>query len=161
MYFKIGVLKNFAMFTRKYLCWSLRPAALLKKRLQHRCSACEYCEIFENSFFYRTSPVTASELCVESTFFERHLKKMSKHLLGKDPPPRRNPPWRGEGATLTKRFQPVHQQEEFVGAMLLRLIRINWSSFKYTKSTSPRTLKVHYQGLGSILKFVVTLAFPS
>ena len=39
------VLKNFAKFTRKCLCWSLsfykvgglRPATLLKKRLQHRC----------------------------------------------------------------------------------------------------------------------------
>ena len=43
--FKTGVLKNYAIFTEKYLCWSLflnkvaglRPAILLKKRLQHRC----------------------------------------------------------------------------------------------------------------------------
>ena len=53
MSFKIGVLKNFAVFTRKFLCWSLfliklqarRPAFLLKKRHQ------QYCEIIENSFF--------------------------------------------------------------------------------------------------------------
>ena len=40
-----GVLKNFAKFTGKHLCWSLffnkvpslRSATLLKKRLQHRC----------------------------------------------------------------------------------------------------------------------------
>ena len=31
-------------------------------------------------------------------------------------PPRRNPPWRGEGAYLTKKFRPVRQQGEFVGA---------------------------------------------
>ena len=42
---KKGVLKNCAKFTGKHLCWSLffhkvaglRPAILLKKRLQHRC----------------------------------------------------------------------------------------------------------------------------
>ena len=41
---KKGVLKNFAKFTGKYLCWSLffnkveglRPATSLKKKLQHR-----------------------------------------------------------------------------------------------------------------------------
>ena len=44
MLFKIGVLKNFSIFTRKHLCWILfliklqawRPSFLLKKRLQHR-----------------------------------------------------------------------------------------------------------------------------
>ena len=36
-----------------------------------------------------------------------------------------NPPWRGEGAYLTKRFQPVHQQEELLGAMLIHLNRTN------------------------------------
>ena len=33
-----------------------------KKRLQHRCFSCEYCEIFKNSCFYRTSPLAASAL---------------------------------------------------------------------------------------------------
>ena len=32
---------------------------------------------------------------------------------------------RGEGARLTKRFQPAHQQEELVGVMQLRLSRTN------------------------------------
>ena len=40
-------------------------------------------------------------------------------------PPRWNPSWHGEGAYLTKTFQPVHQQEELVGAMLLRSMRTN------------------------------------
>ena len=38
-FFKIGTLKDFTIFTRKPLCWSLiliKPATLLK-RLQHRC----------------------------------------------------------------------------------------------------------------------------
>ena len=48
MFFEIGVLKNFALFTGKHLCWSLffnktagfRPATacnFIKKRLKHRC----------------------------------------------------------------------------------------------------------------------------
>ena len=39
MFFKIGVLENFAIFTGKYLCWSLLLIKLqvFKKRLQHRC----------------------------------------------------------------------------------------------------------------------------
>ena len=45
MFFKIGVLINFLIFKRKYLCWSLFliklqdwwSATLLKKRSQHRC----------------------------------------------------------------------------------------------------------------------------
>ena len=42
-------------------------------------------------------------------------------------PPRWNPPWRGEGAYLTKRLQPVYQQEQLFGAMLLRFSRTNKS----------------------------------
>ena len=48
---------------------------------------------------------------------------------------------------LTRRFQPVHQQKDLVGAMLLRSIRTNSS-------------QVFSQGLDSILNFVVTLALP-
>ena len=33
VFFKIGVLQNFATFTGKHLCWSL----IFKKRPQHRC----------------------------------------------------------------------------------------------------------------------------
>ena len=35
-----------------------------------------------------------------------------------------NPTLRGEGAHLAKRFQPVRQKEELVGATLLRLSRV-------------------------------------
>ena len=45
MFLRIAVLKNFAVLSRKHLCWSLflikllvwRPAFLLKQRFQHRC----------------------------------------------------------------------------------------------------------------------------
>ena len=45
MFFKIGVLKNFVIFTGKHVCWSpffnkvvgFRSATLLKKKLHYRC----------------------------------------------------------------------------------------------------------------------------
>ena len=64
MFFKIGVLKNFAIYTRKHLCWSLlfnkvaglRPAILIKKRLQHKCFLANI-----GKSFYRVTPVAASK----------------------------------------------------------------------------------------------------
>ena len=54
-----GVLKNFAKFTGKHLCQSiiinkgvgLRPAALLKKRLWHRCFPVNFAEFLRTPFF--------------------------------------------------------------------------------------------------------------
>ena len=50
-YVKKYVLKNFANFIRKHLCWSLFLIDFIKKRLQHRFFSCAYCEIFGNSYF--------------------------------------------------------------------------------------------------------------
>ena len=52
---KKAVLKNFALFTGKHLCWSLllRFATLLKR-------ACEYCEIFKNIYFEEHLRMAAS-----------------------------------------------------------------------------------------------------
>ena len=58
MFFKIGVLKNFAIFKRKHLCRSFflrklrawRHATLLK-RDSTQVFSCEYCEFFKNTFF--------------------------------------------------------------------------------------------------------------
>ena len=58
---KIGVLKNFTKFTGS-LCQSLffnkvaglMPAALLKKETLVEVFSSEICEIFKNTFFYRT-----------------------------------------------------------------------------------------------------------
>ena len=47
MFFKKGVLRNFAKLTEKHLC-------------QRPVFSCEFCEISKNTFFYRTHPVTAS-----------------------------------------------------------------------------------------------------
>ena len=68
MFFKIGILKNFANFIGKHLRWSLfliksqsqGPATLLK-RDSNTGDFCKICEIFKNTFFYRTPPVAASE----------------------------------------------------------------------------------------------------
>ena len=58
MFFKIGALRNFAIFIGKHLCWSLFLIKLQAWRY-HRCLidaltqvlTYEYCEIFKNSFF--------------------------------------------------------------------------------------------------------------
>ena len=70
MFFKIGVIINFLIFTRKYLCWSLfliklqdwSPATLLKKRPQHQCF-----------------PVNITK-CMTKTFFMEHLWKWLKNF---------------------------------------------------------------------------------
>ena len=66
-FYKKAVFKNFAIFTGKYLRWSLfsitlqvfRPATLFKK-IPALVFSCEYCKIFKNRHFYRAPPVTAS-----------------------------------------------------------------------------------------------------
>ena len=66
---KKRALGNFAKFTGKHLCQDLffdkiaglRPSTLLKKKLAQVFS-CEFCEIFKNTFFYRTPPVAASDI---------------------------------------------------------------------------------------------------
>ena len=50
MFFKIGVLKNFAILTGKYLCWSL----FLIKTPTHLFSY-EYCEMLRNNFFEKST----------------------------------------------------------------------------------------------------------
>ena len=77
MYFRIGALKDFAMFTEKYLCWGLfliniqawRPATLLRRDS-------EICDIFKNTYFYRTHPVAAS-WNISWTFSLLHLRTMN------------------------------------------------------------------------------------
>ena len=52
MFFKIGVLKNFAIFTGKHLCWSLLQACnFIKKRLQHRCFPVHIAKFSGTPFF--------------------------------------------------------------------------------------------------------------
>ena len=53
---KKGVLRNFAKFTEKHSCQSLKKEALAQVFF------CEFCEISKNNFPYRTPPVVASIL---------------------------------------------------------------------------------------------------
>ena len=68
MFSKISALKNFANVIGKHQCWSIfliklqawRSATLLKRDSNTGVFLCEICEIFKNTFFYRTPPVAAS-----------------------------------------------------------------------------------------------------
>ena len=51
----------------------------------------------------------------------------NKYRIDKYSPPWWNPPWRGEEADLTKKFETVHQQKKLLGPILLRSIRTNRS----------------------------------
>ena len=59
MVIKIGVLKNYANLTGKHLCWI--DLQLYEKETPTQVFSCKICEIFMNTFFYRISPVAASE----------------------------------------------------------------------------------------------------
>ena len=58
VFFKKGVLKNFANFTGKHLCWSLffnkvaglRACNFIKKRLQHICVPVKSAKFYEHLF---------------------------------------------------------------------------------------------------------------
>ena len=78
VFFKTGVLKNFAIFTRKHLCWSLflilvlQPCNYIKKQLQHRCFPLNIAE------FWRTSNLKniCEQLLLkfnESAFWSRNI----------------------------------------------------------------------------------------
>ena len=76
MFCKKGVLKNVTKFTGKHLYRSLvfnkfadlRPATLFKKWTLTQVFSCEFCEIFKNTFSYKTPSVAASVI-----FFENHV----------------------------------------------------------------------------------------
>ena len=58
MFSKIGVLKNFAIFTGKYLWW------IYSKENQTQVFSCEYCKIFKNTYFEEHLRTAASVLNV-------------------------------------------------------------------------------------------------
>ena len=60
------------------------------------------------------------------------------NLFSKTFKPRWNPPWRGEGGYLTKRFRPVCQQGELFGAVQLRSSRTNRSSLCWCQGVNSK-----------------------
>ena len=64
-----NLLKNFAIFTAKHLCWSLfnkvtelQAFNFIKKKLQHGCFSVKYCEIFKNTYFEENLQTAACQL---------------------------------------------------------------------------------------------------
>ena len=51
MFFKIGVLKNYVIFTGKHLCWSLKVCNFTKQRLQHWCFPVNIAKFLRKPFF--------------------------------------------------------------------------------------------------------------
>ena len=52
-----SLLKNFAIFTRKHLCWSLLN--FIKKRLQHKCFPVNIAKLLIRKFFFYRTPLVA------------------------------------------------------------------------------------------------------
>ena len=90
-FYKIGVLKNFAKFTGKNLCQSCvfnkvvgLVCNFINKETLTQVFSCEFCEIFKNTFFYRTLSVAAS---VENQLFTKKRNRRFRRL------PRNNMFW--------------------------------------------------------------------
>ena len=72
MFSKTGVLKNFAIFTGKNLCWSLflikfqdwRPTFLFKKRLQRRCFSVNIAKFLRTAFLLKTCSLYLFEIFI-------------------------------------------------------------------------------------------------
>ena len=63
---KKGVFKNFENFTGKQLCRGLffnkvagAACSFIKKETLAQAFSCKFCEIFKNTFFYRTPPAAS------------------------------------------------------------------------------------------------------
>ena len=59
MFFRMGVLTNFVIFTGTHLCWSFFLIKFIKKKLQHRCFPVKFVK-FWRTIFKRTPLVVAS-----------------------------------------------------------------------------------------------------
>ena len=79
MFFKIGVLKNFANFTRKHLCWSF---FLIKLQALFNKVSCEISQIFKNTFFNKTPLVAASGRVCEETSLVKILQSCHGNIFG-------------------------------------------------------------------------------
>ena len=70
---------NFVMIKIANKPWQiigLRPTTLLRKRLTQAFS-CEFCEIYKNTFYYRTPPVAASGVAINFAILELFSNKVA------------------------------------------------------------------------------------
>ena len=80
MFFKIGVLKNFANFTGKHLCWSL---FLIKLQALFNKVSCGISQFFKNtSFFTEHLQRLSLEGVCEGTSFVKILQSCHFNILG-------------------------------------------------------------------------------
>ena len=77
LFFKTGVLKHFAIFTGKHLCWSL---FIINETPTHVFS-CEYYEIFKSSFLYKITLVAASGDVSKTVKKDGMILSMKIHCL--------------------------------------------------------------------------------
>ena len=88
VFYKKGVLKYFAKFTGKHLCQGLyfnkgarlRPASLFKKETLVQVFSCEFCEIFENTFFIEHLRWLLLVLKIFTTFINVLYQKLRINL---------------------------------------------------------------------------------
>ena len=79
MFFKIGLLINFPIFARKYLCWTLFliklhaswPATLSKKRPQHWCFPVNNTKCLRTAFFMEHLGWLLLEKCLYRRIYKR------------------------------------------------------------------------------------------
>ena len=55
----------------------LRPATLLKKETLGQVFSCEFCEIYKNTFYYRTPLVAASGVLINFAILEPFSNKVA------------------------------------------------------------------------------------
>ena len=60
LFYKKGVLTNFAKFTGRYLCQTLGHATLFKKRLRHMPIPVNFANFFKNAYFVEHLRTAAS-----------------------------------------------------------------------------------------------------
>ena len=54
----------------------LGPATLLRKKTLAQVFCCEFCEIYKNTFYYRTPPLAASGVLINFTILEPFSNKV-------------------------------------------------------------------------------------
>ena len=79
MFFKIGVLKNFANFTRKRLHWSF---FLIKLQALFNNVSYEISQIFKNTFFNKTPLVAVSGRVCEETSLVKIFQSCHFNIFG-------------------------------------------------------------------------------
>ena len=88
---KDDVLKNFAIFTGKHLCWSLflikfqvvRPATFFLKKTPTQVFFLEYCKIFKNTYVCRNAILRHITALFSSSIYICSMNRNHFHLIVK------------------------------------------------------------------------------